>query len=276
MKYNVIGDIHGRDCWKKLVEDDAINIFVGDYFDPYFYYPFEELENNFMDIILYANNHPQNTILLFGNHDYCPYVLRNERYSRYMRFHGDQTHGLFEENKDLIHGMAYSIGDKYLVTHAGLTKEWWDKWLKSSNDEIPTPKIAEDRLNELMITNKALPFTFRDNCDESDVYGYSAQQSPLWIRPYTLVSGHNIWNETSEYTQIVGHTFVNNSVSKYMEENGTNKVIFTDCLSRETGCLHIEENGDGVYNEYYKHYNDDTKELTLKEINIIKDKNEVY
>ena len=32
-KLNIIGDIHGRPCWKELVQDDAINIFIGDYLD---------------------------------------------------------------------------------------------------------------------------------------------------------------------------------------------------------------------------------------------------
>ena len=32
--YNIIGDIHGRTCWKELVQDDFVNIFVGDYLDP--------------------------------------------------------------------------------------------------------------------------------------------------------------------------------------------------------------------------------------------------
>ena len=53
MKYNIIGDIHSRTNWKKLLKDDCINIFVGDYFSPYFPYSFEEQVNVFMDIILY-------------------------------------------------------------------------------------------------------------------------------------------------------------------------------------------------------------------------------
>lgn len=40
--YNIIGDIHGRTCWKDLVREDCVNIFVGDYFDPYDGIQFEE------------------------------------------------------------------------------------------------------------------------------------------------------------------------------------------------------------------------------------------
>ena len=38
MKYILIGDIHGRTQWKKIVEkekDADKFIFLGDYFDPY-------------------------------------------------------------------------------------------------------------------------------------------------------------------------------------------------------------------------------------------------
>ena len=52
MKYNVIGDIHGRTSGKELVIEDGINIFVGDYFSPYHRgYTFEKCMQNFHDII---------------------------------------------------------------------------------------------------------------------------------------------------------------------------------------------------------------------------------
>ena len=35
MTYNLIGDIHGRNAWRQLVRTDMINIFLGDYLDPY-------------------------------------------------------------------------------------------------------------------------------------------------------------------------------------------------------------------------------------------------
>ena len=51
-KLNIIGDTHGRLCWKELVQDDAINIFIGDYLDPWevSISPQEELINILTDI----------------------------------------------------------------------------------------------------------------------------------------------------------------------------------------------------------------------------------
>lgn len=67
MKYNVIGDIHGRVCWKELIISNAINIFVGDYFSPYDDISFEDCKKNFLEIIEYKKEHPE-TVLLYGNH----------------------------------------------------------------------------------------------------------------------------------------------------------------------------------------------------------------
>ena len=41
--YNIIGDIHGMTNWKMFVKDDAVNVFLGDYFDPYTNISFEKL-----------------------------------------------------------------------------------------------------------------------------------------------------------------------------------------------------------------------------------------
>ena len=50
MKIVVISDVHGRDLWKKQVEEEAdLYIFLGDYFDS-FDIPHEIQISNFLDI----------------------------------------------------------------------------------------------------------------------------------------------------------------------------------------------------------------------------------
>ena len=84
MIYNIIGDIHGRIYWKNLVMDNAINIFVGDYFSPYGSFLFDNIKKNFLEIIEYKKQHPE-TILLIVNHDaeYWKFKVDNEAYSRH-------------------------------------------------------------------------------------------------------------------------------------------------------------------------------------------------
>lgn len=127
MKYNVIGDIHGRTCWKNLVISDGVNIFVGDYFSPYNKeYDFEHCKKNFLEIIEFKKKHPE-TVLLIGNHDEeCwHFVEFTEGCVRYnlLEGHKKEIHDLFEANKQYFQ-MAYSVGNEYLVTHAGVSAVW--------------------------------------------------------------------------------------------------------------------------------------------------------
>ena len=57
--YNIIGDIHGRTSWKDLVDETCINIFVGDYFDPYQPMTIFDLKRNFLAIVEYKKGAPR-------------------------------------------------------------------------------------------------------------------------------------------------------------------------------------------------------------------------
>lgn len=121
MKYNIIGDTHGRTAWKKLVKDNCINIFVGDYFSPYDDISFEDCVENLSQILDYKDKHPE-TILLLGNHD-NEYLIK-ERYSRHDYENEDYIKEFILENIDYFQ-VAYSIENKVLITHAGVTFDWF-------------------------------------------------------------------------------------------------------------------------------------------------------
>jgi len=128
MIYNIIGDIHGRTSWKELVQEDAINIFIGDYFDPYLDYndiPFIECKANFLEIIEYKKQHPE-TVLLIGNHDIAYWHIPGDN-NRYEHKYRPEIYQLFEDNKDLFQ-LAYSIENKALVTHAGVSIVWYERF----------------------------------------------------------------------------------------------------------------------------------------------------
>lgn len=127
MKYNVIGDIHGRTCWKDLVISDGVNIFVGDYFSPYDKeYDYEHCKKNFLEIIEFKKQHPE-TVLLIGNHDeecwhFAEFIEGCVRYN-HLEGKKKEIHDLFEANKQYFQ-MAYSINNEYLVSHAGVSAIW--------------------------------------------------------------------------------------------------------------------------------------------------------
>ena len=60
MKLVAIGDIHGRDIWKQIVETEQPNtvVFVGDYFDS-FDIPGKTQIDNFKNIIQWKHDNPQ-------------------------------------------------------------------------------------------------------------------------------------------------------------------------------------------------------------------------
>lgn len=219
-QYNIIGDIHGRTGWKELVRDDSVNIFVGDYFDPYEPLSSLHLIHNFVDILSFAAQHPD-TVLLYGNHD-LHYLFGGDRSSRYDASNAATYGRLFAETKSMFRGVAYAIGDSALVTHAGVTRPWYEKHIGSYQGE-PVAAVA-DKINALWNTDKQ-SFAF-DTSNPYDCYGESPVQSPLWIRPWTLVE-HNLFAATA-YAQIFGHTQMSDLSLV------DTKLICVDCLGSVT------------------------------------------
>ena len=160
-KYNVIGDIHGKDP-KKYIKEGYINIFVGDYFDPYDYIPFEEMKNNFLYLMDEKMKNPDNIILLYGNHDFH-YIIKGEKYSRYNNFHANDIKQLFQEFDDLFYGICYNASGR-IVSHAGIT----NLWLKCKGiDEYKTIDSLVESVNNLWfdIPNRYNNFSFVYNGD---------------------------------------------------------------------------------------------------------------
>ena len=199
--YNIIGDIHGLDRWKQLVREDATNIFVGDYFDSKDGRSIEEIVANFKSIIAFKQKHPE-TILLYGNHD-LNYLLDKDYKSRFSHPECRENYRqLFAETEALFYGVAYAIDEKTLVSHAGVTKEWYEKYIGSYHGE--SPQTIAQQINDLWQVNKEA-FTFSSNVTvDPDVYGVSPAHSPLWIRSWILPE-HNLFADTP-VTQIIGHT----------------------------------------------------------------------
>ena len=244
--YKVIGDIHGRQTWKQLVSDDAVNVFLGDYFDPYSDISNDALIDNFYGILDYKTKHPE-TILLYGNHDFHylfpEYGGSTSRYNWKM---AKTFKEIFDESHDQFHGIIYCpVSEdgltRYLISHAGVTRNWFFRWFDSDDipslsltddgGKLPQPKWLEQSVNRLWAETDGREFSFRHNCDPMDTYGTSPQQSPIWVRPETLI-GHNLYKDT-DIIQVVGHTQMYH-VQDFSKGYGC---VFTDCLGQATECF---------------------------------------
>ena len=61
-----IGDIHGLDIWREIVERhrDCQFVFLGDYLDPFNYIPRQKLIDNLNSIINFKRSKPEDVVLL--------------------------------------------------------------------------------------------------------------------------------------------------------------------------------------------------------------------
>ena len=133
MKIIPIGDIHGRQSWKYIVNTQAFDtvIFIGDYMDS-FDFSGEEQLNNLLDIIEFKKNNSDRVILLLRNHDIHYFSQRGDTStSGYNSNMAPSFQWIFDSNKDLFH-MAYKY-ENILFTHAGFTPTWIETLVKYSN-----------------------------------------------------------------------------------------------------------------------------------------------
>lgn len=202
----VLGDTHGRSLWKLIVaieKPDRV-VFIGDYFDSFDLSAVEQMYN-FNEIISYKESGQSEVILLIGNHDYHYFPeIGNKGYSGYQAGAAMAiSHSLKENRKHLQ--MAYQFDD-VLCTHAGVSSDFM-------NSVFGEGGWNEDNIVELlndMWTYKPLTFDFAGavslkKMSYVDPYGDNEEQSPIWIRPRSLMRA-NKNTLRKKFIQVVGHT----------------------------------------------------------------------
>jgi predicted phosphodiesterase len=211
MKTVYIGDIHGRDTWKQIVdqEQDAdCFVFVGDYFDSFDLPGVVQLQN-FLDIIEYKTTvTDKEVVLLFGNHDYH-YMpgFTGIGYSGYQAAMAYQFRDAISQNLDHLQMCHFSDG--VLSSHAGVGYNWLVKTFGTENDESQHYWSTDteegilflvEMINEYFIY-KPQVFDFNG----INPYGDDVWQTPIWIRPKSLMRV-NKDKLNKKLIQVVGHT----------------------------------------------------------------------
>ena len=230
----IIPDIHGREFWRKAVNElpeDSLVVFLGDYLDPYEneWIYWTDAFKGLLDVIEFKKTHFEQVTLLFGNHD-LHYLFPELKGTRYNEYKEDVIRATFEENLDCFQmAVEYVIGAKrYLFSHAGVHPEWVRKHadLFGSVD-----KITAETFNRLMFTDEFVAAL----CDVSALRGgWSRVGSMIWADMDEFV-GTKV-NESEMY-QICGHTKCSNGQPKVF-----GNVIFVDC---QKAFLLSEEGIDG-------------------------------
>ncbi len=226
MKIIAIGDIHGRDTWKKVNVDafDKI-IFIGDYVDSRLLSAALIIQN-FKEIIALKKVLRDKVVLLLGNHDIHYLFYPDFLNGGLMENSQKELIELFVSNRDLFQ-VAYQVKN-YLFTHAGVSINWYtehEQYFKSN------PSTVADVLNVLYFDRK-----------DSDIL---FEAGP--IRGGRDRFGGIVWADKIEtqndflvgYHQIVGHT----KVPKIERHDGAaddSSITYIDVLSVSESFYELE------------------------------------
>jgi predicted phosphodiesterase len=195
MRIIALGDTHGRVLWKEIVakEKDADKIvFIGDYFDTHYDITVDQQIQNFKEILEFKKNNMDQVVLLLGNHDFHYLKDAQEKYSGFNAFKFIDINEILEPAvKSGLVQMCF-VHDKYVFTHAGVTKTWAETYALNLDD-------LENSINQLFVENiGAFRFSMGDNYDQT---GNDVTQTPIWVRIPSLLT-----DKIDGVTYVIGHT----------------------------------------------------------------------
>jgi hypothetical protein len=234
MKTVLIGDIHGRNLWKQITEQeqDADRfIFVGDYFDS-FTIPGVKQMDNFLDIIEFKKSTDKEAILLLGNHDYHYYPGVDETStSGYQTTMAPTFKIMFDSCKEHLQ-IAYQFDD-FVCSHAGLSSVWLDDIIEDWDVTNMVDKVNELFQNQPgLIAYRSFKMINETEWIGARGYGDESFQGPIWIRPKSLMAA-NYDTLRKQIIQVVGHT-----PQKQIDIKGTStggRYYFIDTLEYNQG-----------------------------------------
>lgn len=230
----IIGDVHGKTCWREVLKEqqDADKVvFIGDYFDCFENISTLSQISNFRAIVELKKADPNKYVILIGNHDW--HYMRN--FEGYNPYSGFQVYTWQDIQETIESAKQYlqicHVQDNFLFSHAGVSKAWsWKNSIDLSN--------IEKSVNELFETNpKAFNFASHIHWDS---YGNHKDNGPLWIRPKALVD-----DPLKGFVQVVGHTQTINYQPFIVEDYQKNGVVLCDTFEAPIDPI------NGMRNTYY-------------------------
>lgn len=233
MKTVILGDTHGRSVWKLIVQRESPDraIFIGDYFDTHDDVPGLEQLKNFEEICSFKRRSSDIEVIMdIGNHDYHYFPeIGYTGCSGYQSSMKTAFEGAIDRNRDLLQ-MAYQFDD-ILCSHAGISEVWLKETGWGGEENVA------DYVNSVW-RHRPMAFHFSPS-SFMDTSGDSSGQTPIWIRPHSLISDSR--ELAKKYKQIVGHTSMKNMD---LEKYGQIGYYFIDTLGTSGEYLVYE---DGVF-----------------------------
>ena len=259
MKIVVIGDIHGRDCWKNIVEiesDYDLLIFLGDYVSTHENISEDTQIENLKEILQYREDNADKVVLLRGNHD-----------MQHLGYHWSGCSGLFPNVQNKMNyrtklgrrflkdtkWLHYDKFSNILYSHAGLTNTWFEhsgaKNIEDINNLKPSPLFGFNPDN---------PW---------DYYGDSISQPITWVRPSALAKDSY---KKEGLIQVFGHT-TNYRIIHEADKNYD--FWMCDCLPSEYLVVDITDKPEFIVKSLHREFTFGNRYgETIKLVNIEEDK----
>jgi len=215
----IVADSHGSPAplliaKKNIASFDKV-IFLGDFFD-HIDETFEVQKTNFIDTMDFKKQNPQKVTILLGNHD-ANYIL--EDMYKWQEEYADQIQTLIKQH--ILDIDVTYIEDKWIFSHAGVSKVWMKNILQDQTDDDFTPDFCMNFFAKVNKFFHAYDFNYLRFMG-TDCSGNNITQNPLWIRPeslkYVALKGFN---------QAVGHSAVPDSQRIFITEN-KDTLLFLD------------------------------------------------
>lgn len=221
MKIQAIGDLHGHNTWRDLIDMSCDKIiFLGDYVDDWPKTTDTKIISNLLDIIEVKTKNPLQVELILGNHD-------EQYYNNYIGCSGHRSsyavalNSIFKDNKDLFQ-IAYQQ-DNYIWTHAGISTQWYKGFLNFF-DEPPTHLTLSEQLN-LYFNSSRYWYIAQVGKSRGGLRGDVG--GPFWADKSELIDSNGTYLALEGYHQIVGHNKIADIATF---EIGNSSITFCDCL----------------------------------------------
>jgi predicted phosphodiesterase len=220
-KIAILPDTHGRQFWKTVRDhkDEFEKIvFLGDYVSPY---PDERITNEaaieiLKEVVEFKKENPDKVVLLLGNHDFS-YFNTEICECRTDHRNWNWLNGFYMDNIKLF-DLCWEIkigGKRYFLSHAGVRKGWFDKWVKNDWFKWDSEELPPDWLFNNML-HAAYDDYNQDAADKLEmsigVYSYfrgwggADSGSMVWADIREYAKGETLENDYDNVVFICGHT----------------------------------------------------------------------
>ena len=216
MKVAVVGDLHGKPCWKDLLKDNNFDkiVFLGDYSDDsWVTFTDKEIADNLKDVIEFKRNNNSKVELLIGNHDF-QYIVGYPTASRYRKSYAEELNKIFNDNKDIFN-VVYVLKD-YVFSHAGITNGWINYIKKKYNT---------NDFNNINDITKIVNMVYSNCKEDCNIASYRRGGMNKFAGILWADIGDLQEDGCFDYNQVVGHNRV--KVNTVIEKNN-HKIYMCD------------------------------------------------